>query len=203
MNGFSEPIYLSNAWAAIPNLPRPGLGAGCPRALPLEVTHVDPIVESHVRRQGVPATDEGAEAIQAHIRDTYPRTADGLRVTNVVAEPAPWKGSRATLSWHSPDGTQRAIYGATTRYLGGYYLIPRVNGAGEVLEPILLWWCLLQALSSLARYHSAEWTAALDPDRSPWCTAIEQTLDMALHIVPRLVLNALAPGTEEIIGLEE
>jgi hypothetical protein len=203
INGLSEPVYLCNAWAAIPNLPRPGLGAGCPRALPLEVQHVDPIVSAGIRRQGVAATEAGAEAIRTHIQNTYPRAADGLRVTNIVAEHAPWKGSRATLSWQNADGTQRVIYGATTRYLGGYYLIPRVNGAGDILEPILLWWCLLHALSSLARYHSAEWTAALDPDRSPWCTSIEQALDMALQIVPRLVLNALVPGTEEIIGLEE
>jgi hypothetical protein len=203
MKGLSEPTYVCNAWAAIPNLPRPGLGAGCPKALPLEVQHTDPIVKAVVRRQDVPATDAGAERVRAHIQKAYPRAADGLRITNIVAEHAPWKGSRATLGWHDSEGGERPIYRSVTRYLGGYYLLPHINSAGDVLEPLLLWWCLLQALSSLARYHSAEWTAALDPDRSPWCTSIEQTLDMALQIVPRLVLNALAPGTEEIIGLEE
>lgn len=34
----SRPTTISNVWAAIPGLEEPGLGAGCPRALPLAPT---------------------------------------------------------------------------------------------------------------------------------------------------------------------
>jgi hypothetical protein len=69
-----------------------------------------------------------------------------------------------------------------------------VLSSGDTLPPILLWWCLLQALSSLARYHPAEWTAALNPDRSRWAVSIEKALRIGLDVVPRLVLMTLSPG---------
>ena len=133
---------------------------------------------------------------------TYPKAADGLQIERVEPEAAHFEGSRAQISWRNPEGLVRPIYVSTSRYLGGYWLLPRVNEAGDVLEPLMLWWCLLHALSQLARYHPAEWTAALDVDNSRWAVSIEQSLGMALSIVPRLVLNTLSPGTEEIIGLD-
>jgi hypothetical protein len=90
---------------------------------------------------------------------------------------------------------------------GGWWLIPRINDVavafptgdvlktGDVLSPLLLWWCLLHALSQIARYHSAEWLAALDPDDSRFAVPIEQILSTALAVVPRLVLLTLSPGS--------
>lgn len=66
------------------------------------------------------------------------------------------------------------------------------------MPPLLLWWCLLYALSHLARYHPAAWTAALDPDKSQQAVPIEKALSMALAIVPRLVLLVLSPGAFEL-----
>jgi hypothetical protein len=200
----TEHTTLANVWAAIPNLPKPGLGAGCPRALPLEVVHVDPIVSGTLRRLDGLGVGEGAdERLRGMLSATYPKAADGLQIDSVEWETAHFEGSKAQVSWRTSEGTVRPIYASASRYLGGYWLIPRLNKAGDVLEPLMLWWCLLHALSQLARYHPAEWTVALDPDNSRWAVSIEQVLGMALSIVPRLVLNTLSPGTEEIIGLDD
>jgi len=80
----------------------------------------------------------------------------------------------------------------------GVWLIPAINEQREVLSPTLLWWILLLALSSIARYHSEQWLAALNPDQSPLATSIERTLTLALSVVPRLVLLALSPGSYEL-----
>lgn len=103
--------------------------------------------------------------------------------------------ARAELGWQSPDGTRRTVYTAATSYLWptSLWLIPALS-SGDTLPPILLWWCLLQTLSSLARYHPAEWTAALDPDGSQWAVSIEKVLRTGLDVVPRLVLLTLSPG---------
>ena len=199
----TDDTTLANVWAAIPNLPKPGLGAGCPRALPLEVAHVDPIQSGTLRGlEGLAAAEGADERLHGMLSAAYPKAADGLQVDLVEWEATQFRGSKAQLSWRTPEGTARPIYPSTSRYLGGYWLIPRLNEAGDVLEPLMLWWCLLHALSQLARYHPAEWTVALDPDNSQWAVAIEQVLGMALSIVPRLVLNTLSPGTEEIVGVD-
>lgn len=189
----SANMTLSRVWAAIPGLARPGLGAGCPRPLLVEWPALS--VADHVSARGLDAIGTGPAAVDVVRRlivDTYPSAADGLEVLHVGPEPqAPTPAAFANLKWERSDG--RLWYQASTMpYLGNHYLVPAVAGTdGDIREPILLWWCLLQALSSLARYHSAEWTAALQPDSSPWCVAIEQTLEMALEVVPRLVYTAL------------
>ena len=39
-------------------------------------------------------------------------------------------------------------------------------GGGLAPSPLMLWWALLLALSSLARYHPAAWVQAIDLDQS-------------------------------------
>lgn len=103
--------------------------------------------------------------------------------------------ARAEIGWRNADGTSRPVFLVTDSYLHptSAWLIPMLS-SGDTLPPILLWWCLLQTLSSLARYHPAEWTAALDPDRSRWAVSIEKALRIGLDVVPRLVLLTLSPG---------
>jgi len=50
--------------------------------------------------------------------------------------------------------------------------------------PLLLWWALLLGLSSLARYESAVWTAAIDLDASPLASDLRTMLDIAADRVP-------------------
>ncbi len=194
----TAPTKLANVWAAIPGLDKPGLGASCPRALPVEpVGGGDlPVLASLRQLDWLPVHPSSGNRLHEVLVTTYPRYSEGLVVHDVRYDPsADTAAARAEVGWRSPDGTPRTVFMVTDSYLHptSAWLIP-VLSSGDTLAPILLWWCLLQALSSLARYHPAEWTAALDPDRSRWAVSIEKALRIGLDVVPRLVLMTLSPG---------
>jgi hypothetical protein len=198
----TAPTMLSNVWAAIPGLEKPGLGAGCPRALPLEFDSSSPapVFASLRHLEGVPVHETSKARLHAMLQRHYPQSGDGLSVESVAHdEVRGMAAAKAELGWKSPDGTWRTVYVAGTRYLfpTSLWLIPALS-SGDVLPPLLLWWCLLQALSSLARYHPAEWTAALDPDRSRFAVSTERALATGLAVVPRLVLLTLSPGAIDV-----
>jgi hypothetical protein len=192
----TRPTTISNVWAAIPGLEDPGLGAGCPRALPLEVLNLpDPVLTATLRRQrGLVSGAAGEKQLKRMIRRNYPAVADGLVIDDILAEPTPVDGARAFLAWEDPEGSRKDVRRLATEYLGGFWMLPALNQRGETLSPMLLWWCLLYALSDLARYHPADWTAALDPDHAHTAVPIERALSIALAVVPRLVLETLVPG---------
>jgi len=75
-------------------------------------------------------------------------------------------------------------------YLGATYLRPP---GGAVCEPsgLMMWWIVLLALSSLARYEPAGWTKALTPDGSLITVPLETMLRQAERVLPRLLLDAL------------
>jgi hypothetical protein len=127
------------------------------------------------------------------VRKYYPVAAEGLVIDDVLPEPAPVDGMRAVLGWEDVNRSRRDVRTVVTNYLGSYWLLPAARPAGETLSPLLLWWCLLYAFSDLARYHPAEWTAALNPNGSSAAVPIERTL-LALSVIPRLVLITLVPG---------
>lgn len=56
---------------------------------------------------------------------------------------------------------------------------------------LMTWWAVLFTLSMLARYHPVRWADALDPDRSPAAVLLERTMEVALEVVPQLVLEAI------------
>jgi hypothetical protein len=72
-----------------------------------------------------------------------------------------------------------------------WWLRPDLNKAGDFLLPLLTWWALLYGLSMLARYHPAEWTAALRLDDSAEAVPLQAALDEALVAVPQFVLGSL------------
>jgi hypothetical protein len=187
---------LAQIWGSIPGLPVPGLGAGTPRPIPVEVTERDDFVYMGTIRglNWLPATPGASETLRKMLGHSYPRAADGLVVAAVNRDPSSVGGSMASLRWRGPDGKPIPVHRVATRYLGGYWLMPSLNQQRDVLGPLMLWWCLLLALSDLARYHPAEWTAALDPNEAWTTVPIEQVLELALEIVPRLVLLELSPG---------
>jgi hypothetical protein len=55
----------------------------------------------------------------------------------------------------------------------------------------MLWWVLLFALSSVARYDPELWIAALDVNQSQQAVPIEAALAEALIVLPELILAAL------------
>jgi hypothetical protein len=59
----------------------------------------------------------------------------------------------------------------------------------------MTWWAVLYGLSMLARYHPVEWEWALAVNSSPVAVLLEQAMDVALIVVPELVLEAIeTPG---------
>jgi YaaC-like Protein len=73
------------------------------------------------------------------------------------------------------------------------YALPDLAG-GEAPHPLLLWWALLLALSTFARYEPAAWTAAIDPSQSVLAVGLERVLDLAEDRVPARVLAVLRQG---------
>lgn len=71
------------------------------------------------------------------------------------------------------------------------FLWPAVGPNGDVLSPLMTWWAVLYALSSLARYVPAAWTHVLNRDGSALAVPIENGLRTASRLMPRLVLHAI------------
>ena len=55
----------------------------------------------------------------------------------------------------------------------------------------MTWWCVLQALSMLARYQPAEWASHIAVDTSRHAVAIEQLMAASLKAVPELIMATL------------
>lgn len=72
-------------------------------------------------------------------------------------------------------------------------LLPRVGGQA-FLSPLMLWWVLLFGLSMIARYDPEVWVAALNINDSRQAVPIESALEVALDVLPDLILDALTGG---------
>jgi hypothetical protein len=128
---------------------------------------------------------------------------DGYEVVAPVTPDANgW--TRVSLSWPAPPspeatpGTRalRDLSDIAERVDGRWYLRPRLGAGHRAPERLLVWWALLLALSSLARYHPAEWVAALDVDSSRLAVDLEETLRIAEYETPRLISTALGTSGE-------
>lgn len=76
------------------------------------------------------------------------------------------------------------------RISGRRWLRPAISGAIPP-TPLMTWWAVLYALSMYARYHPAEWVAALDVDSSEAAVTLERTMNRALDALPQLVLSEM------------
>jgi hypothetical protein len=72
------------------------------------------------------------------------------------------------------------------------FALPKL-GRGPAPHPLMLWWALLLALSSLVRYHPGQWTGALGLDSSKLAVHLEHLLEVASVRVPERLLVALQP----------
>lgn len=71
-------------------------------------------------------------------------------------------------------------------------LLPRAGGSERALRPLMSWWCVLYALSMLARYAPSKWTETLSLADSPIASRIEFLLDAAIDAVPELLWGELS-----------
>jgi len=189
-----HPTTLAQVWAAIPGFPVPGLGAGCMRPLPLTIEWGESSglreIVLQLDHPMAPPTPTKAP-VKKIIRDYFPRAAPGLVVHDVDRTPNHFHSVRADMEWRNDDGSATHPRLRAHQYLGSWWLLPKLNAQKDVLSAFMLWWALLLALSTIARYHPAEWTAALDPDDAWTTVPIEEVLQRALELVPHLVLEAL------------
>ena len=73
--------------------------------------------------------------------------------------------------------------------------VPTVIGEG-VLAPIMIWWTVLLALSTLVRYEPAGWALMTNVDESPVAVSLDRLMQCALDDVPRHILQALCDPLE-------
>jgi len=78
-----------------------------------------------------------------------------------------------------------------TNYRGTLVHLPAPPGHQTVMHPTLIWWAILLAMSTLARYSPTAWASIIDIDSSPYATPIEYLLDESLAAVPDLIYRAL------------
>ncbi len=75
---------------------------------------------------------------------------------------------------------------------------PLVGEERQLLGPCAAWWVLLLGLSSLVRYHAAQWSEALAIDREPVAPALERVIDLAEEVVPLYLLDALTGASGDL-----
>ena len=128
--------------------------------------------------------------IAGYVHDLPPVALTEMGPTRVLLS---WPGKPANTSSADPR-TLRSLSDVAEKVRGRWYLRPRLGAEDPGPGRILVWWALLLALSSLARYHPAEWVAALDVDRSTLAVDLEETLRVAEEEVPALIARALGPS---------
>jgi hypothetical protein len=201
-------VTLGAVWAALPMLPLRGdLGAGEVRALFLDRGQPGLSIHGILWSLDPEQTLDGDELDSALATrlGRYPLARDGWQVVGrrhrdwPIDRPpgVPHVESGLELRWLTDDGIAKVLELVAPSYpgpVGDNFLVPGVGDDGELLSPVMLWWLLLIALSSVARYEPGLWVKVLDVDSSPVAVAIETAIDMAKQLLPRLVLNELRPA---------
>ncbi len=190
---------LSAVWAAVPSLwVEPGLGRG--EAVALRVEADAPSAEWTGRIWGHLADDlpdgAGATTILRERLAPYPG-ADDAEVIRVVPRGEMREDPGAFVSWPKPGGGNRSLTEVAPPLISGgaSYLRPGLGVNRDAVSPLMAWWLVLFALSSIARYEPALWTSALDPDSSAVAVPIERALAHWCEIGPAALLFVLrAPG---------
>jgi YaaC-like Protein len=90
------------------------------------------------------------------------------------------------------DGVGIASY----RSADDLVVTPALGSMPTGLHPVLALWCVLLALSSLARYEPDSWSKMINIDRSPEASAIEHLLESSIDSVPAAVLHLLTAFRE-------
>ena len=216
-------VELGAVWASLPELRyEPSLCRDAPGVLEAqtqipETLNVSPSTAGFHTRVGVlleqlaPQDKDELHNAVSELLAPYP-TAEGW----VIGEPYVTFGNTTTFSnvtttWILPpdprqvvlewpievDGQRglRAAEGLTEPYAGRLYFRPGIGAQNTIPSPLITWWGVLFALSTLARYEPVAWRAALDIDSSPTARALEQGLTVAQRRIPELVLEAVTQTT--------
>lgn len=85
------------------------------------------------------------------------------------------------------------------RYRHSRFILPKVGQSNHVMQPLMTWWAVLFALSTIARYAPSEWSSSLSILDNPISSRVEFLLDTALDAVPEMIWRAL----KDLEGLGE
>jgi len=78
------------------------------------------------------------------------------------------------------------------RHRNERFLRPHLGDSGQAPPlPLMSWWLLLYSFSMLARYQPRKWMELLDVDKSEIAVGLQFSLELAMTIVPHLILEAL------------
>ncbi len=94
----------------------------------------------------------------------------------------PMRGSETE---HDLVGTRTVAYG------GGRMAFPALGGGPLPQHPLLVWWSVLCALSTLARYEPMAWRRITSIDSSEDAAPVEHLLNVALDVLPELIHRTL------------
>lgn len=139
------------------------------------------------------------QAVERHFAQ-YPALR-GLSWT--VTQNVSWRindfATNLDIHFELVDGERPAVITPGSR-LGARYcgqvsteliITPAIGAMTGPLHPILAWWAVLLALSSLARYEPANWAKFIDVNASPHATAVEHLLNDAIERIPKMLLSML------------
>lgn len=215
----SDAIILGALWNSIPELTEAPLEGMT--SVPAVVFNAEryPSVQENLDRGSVnPASPVEYLRASVCVNEEIPTPADraawlaaflskypGLRGTELWGseEEAFRKGrSRqffAELCWPAPKQDMKKAEIDTFfdtrapayRFIADRFVRPSFEPATAPPTPLMSWWLLLYSFSMLSRYQPRKWSEALDVDKSSSAAALEYALDIALEVIPHLVLEGL------------
>jgi hypothetical protein len=209
-----HPIALSQLWATLPELVGYALTDNASRPVLFfqreNLSSATSLVISQVAsgwlwglpQEVIEATDP-RQALTTFLED-YPTTA-GWQVPGDPSMPMRFRRLddvryAIRLQWMAAEhegGTgeeqrQERLDAIPTPYRSESVVFPALPGNTSPLEPILVWWAVLFALSMLARYEPAAWLSHLDVNHSPLAVPLEVALDRSLTVCPELLLQVIS-----------
>ncbi len=175
-------VTLSRVWAAIPGLEvAPGLGDQEQR--PLALQPYPGGEDTHYFLVEGPANEADEQMVRREYA-VFPRlrSAQLWSYVDTATEQRAWV----------PGWTVDVLDHAAPRYPGNNrVLIPCLKDGEDPPSLLLLWWMVLIALSSIARYEPERWSKAINVDESETAVPLENGLRAAEGHVPGLILEAL------------
>lgn len=190
------PVQLGAVWASLPNLLPEALAQEWPR--PLSVSEIISIGSDTVAADVMGLEDFTADDIGRTLAQ-YPR-AQGWELSRsrqvgehpfLDVSPPVNVWSRASSTAAKDRLAKLDEFAPEYRWSRDRWLRPGVGPQRDYLKPLCAWWILLYSLSMVARYEPAEWAEVLDINRSDLAVAVESLLDIAMLIIPQLVLEAI------------
>lgn len=185
-----SPVPFGALWASLPDLmDAPLTPPSVARAL---IIQPDWLAPNGAATVVVNSQNPGYESFADHLSKTltaYPDIEGFAVVPESYSEVRKGRWT-AGLRWNRHIDFDEVA--PAYRYNDDRFLRPSLDGQGNrPPSPFMTWWAMLYAFSMLSRYYPREWAAALNIDKSPVAHLLEYCLDLALDVIPHLVMEAL------------